>query len=423
MHLIMIAALTASQGSGKKQGEMIAAAVARARLEAALSDPPPGGTNATRAICTVLAGLLSHNRVAQGRPVVSSCASSSRPSAADWHRANDALDEALRVRTLGFQWKTDGRLGNLIMQHMALYGVAAMSGRVPMHPVEGVPYDMFQLSGQKVAPLAASFYKHEILQEPSFGDQRTANDQNVTAQVLRLISHVTMQRSPARVGLRGYMASYLYMHPSLRDTLQLTAALGTSVRRWLHERTPRSCHLYVGVHARRGDKLSHPWEPSAGAQFYSAAWGAMAQLLGGGSFCTVIATDDQAWGRELVQLIEAQAQRQFHDHPQQRGVYLSTNNTPAFDWALLRTMNHSIISTGSFGWTSAWLHGGHVIYRPFKLRDAGFRFSRGGGPIPPTYHVAFPGAWWPPEWVPICFEGAYFEQWERCGDWIANITS
>ena len=121
--------------------DALAAAVAHARLEAALSDPPTGGTNATRAICTVLAGLLSHNRVAQGRPF-SSCASSSRPSAADWHRVNDALDEALRVRTLGFQWKTDGRLGNLIMQHMALYGLAAMSGRVPMHPVEGVPYDM-----------------------------------------------------------------------------------------------------------------------------------------------------------------------------------------------------------------------------------------------------------------------------------------
>ena len=393
------------------------APAARARLGAALTHESEH--SATRQhICTVLAGV-------PGLPE-GACAghASDIPSADKWHEANGSLEPELRVPTIGFALHGDGRMANLILQHMALLGLAAMSNRMPMHLKTGLPYSLFRGSDQAAPEAAHSrFSRHSLLDDESFGAaaRRDDDDQNVSAQSLRLISRLVSMPSTKRVGLRGYMASHLYLVPSLRDTLQLAPEYSTAAQRWLHKHTPPTCGTYVGMHVRRGDKIYHEWEPSAGQAFYTAAWSAMSRLLGGAPFCTVVATDDEAWARRLLLHI-----RRSHDSPSRSLMFLSTNSTPAFDWALLRSLNHSVIATGSFGWTSAWLQGGHVVYRPFQMRQPGVTFTKGGGrgkPMPRTYHVANPEAWWPKEWSPICFEGAYFSYWDRCAGWISNISA
>ena len=64
----------------------------------------------------------------------------------------------------------------------------------------------------------------------------------------------------------------------------------------------------------------------------------------------MVATDDIDWAMQLSQ--------------HWTNLYFSRNQSAAFDWALMRSMNHSILSTGTFGWTSSWLAGGRVVYRP-----------------------------------------------------------
>lgn len=48
---------------------------------------------------------------------------------------------------------------------------------------------------------------------------------------------------------------------------------------------------------------------------------------------------------------------------------LVISDTPAIDMMVLASCNHSLISVGTFGWWSAWLANGHVIYYKYPARE------------------------------------------------------
>ena len=46
---------------------------------------------------------------------------------------------------------------------------------------------------------------------------------------------------------------------------------------------------------------------------------------------------------------------------------------PGVDMAILADCNHSIMSIGSFGWWSAWMAGGEVIYFEEECKNGTYR--------------------------------------------------
>jgi hypothetical protein len=86
-------------------------------------------------------------------------------------------------------------------------------------------------------------------------------------------------RQVPHVGLNGYFGSYLYLDASLRSTFALAPSMHAEVTRYLRERTPKRCSIWVGMHVRRGDKVGAPWEPSAGLEYLATALRVMRRRL------------------------------------------------------------------------------------------------------------------------------------------------
>ncbi|CAL1529112.1 unnamed protein product, partial [Lymnaea stagnalis] len=131
----------------------------------------------------------------------------------------------------------------------------------------------------------------------------------------------------------------------------------------------------VGVHVRQRDEYSNPVTLEAPVSFFNNAFAKMRSLLGGSKALFVVAGNNLAWcrdnlkGPDIVVLDDAKAEVHF---------------------AVLASCQHGVVSIGTFGWWSAWLSGGHVIYY--------VRF-----PIPESIEaVGFVAAdYYPPHWIPV----------------------
>ncbi|KAK4327780.1 hypothetical protein Pmani_001763 [Petrolisthes manimaculis] len=75
----------------------------------------------------------------------------------------------------------------------------------------------------------------------------------------------------------------------------------------------------------------------------------------------VVASDDLQYARSKLD--------QYHD------VFFSPGFSPEVDMALLSSCNHSIYTTGSYGFWSSYLAGGEVVYADITTNKA-YRFSR-----------------------------------------------
>jgi galactoside 2-L-fucosyltransferase 1/2 len=71
-------------------------------------------------------------------------------------------------------------------------------------------------------------------------------------------------------------------------------------------------------------------------------------------------------------------------------VYCWQTNRPAEHMALLAACNHSVVTTGSFGWWAAFLAGGTVVYDK--------SFPRQNSLL--SYHYTH-ADYYPPHWIPL----------------------
>lgn len=147
---------------------------------------------------------------------------------------------------------------------------------------------------------------------------------------------------------------------------------GTSRDKTTYDITINST-TYVGVHVRRGDMLllerKHHWGFTTGStDFIVRAMLHYVNLFRHVTF--IVCSDDLKWCENNVKLPAEYADKYV--------VHLSTSNAvfkerrtdrgharrmqAALDMGILSACNHSIISGGTFGWWSAYLAGGNVVY-------------------------------------------------------------
>ena len=135
----------------------------------------------------------------------------------------------------------------------------------------------------------------------------------------------------------------------------------------------------VGIHVRRSDMASSAAN-SRGYTVGSADYIKSAMFYFQTKYkklVFIVCTDDVTWCERNVA-------------PLDKRVVISRDAKDAVDLATLALCQHSIITTGTFGWWGAWLAGGTTIY--YK------RFPRPGSPIASAFNR---GDYFPPRWIAL----------------------
>ena len=163
--------------------------------------------------------------------------------------------------------------------------------------------------------------------------------------------------------LTGAFASWQYVTPvadRLRRALSFHPALGRFAARFLEDRVPSGWNatsfVRVGVHVRRGDFLQRR---RVAKGFTTAPVGYLRRALGYfvgrfGRVQFVVASNDIRWCRAYIRPSELD--------PDRVSVTFSEGHTAGEDLALLASCNHTIITTGTYGWWAAWFVNGITVY-------------------------------------------------------------
>ena len=181
--------------------------------------------------------------------------------------------------------------------------------------------------------------------------------------------------------IQGYYQSWKYFSPVWKDDLENRLKFSTVtqdkidlyLRSVLSEKT--SYGRLVGIHIRRGDFIE---QKNAGyivsnITYIENAIKYYERQKKETMF--VVATNDPTWTKT-------------HVLPLRENVYLSPFTSPVDDLCLLASCNDSIITGGSYGWWSAYMAGGSVVYdNTFPRLDSsiGRRFTKDD--------------YYPPQWV------------------------
>ena len=123
-----------------------------------------------------------------------------------------------------------------------------------------------------------------------------------------------------------------------------------NIQRNGHERT-----TLVGVHVRRGDSVLASLQRLGRVQppltFYYKAMDYYKQICGENTLF-VYCSDGIKWVKTNLRNVTANYNM----------VFMDTRNSWAVDMAILTLCDHSVVSSGTFGWWAAYLTGGTVIH-------------------------------------------------------------
>jgi galactoside 2-L-fucosyltransferase 1/2 len=154
------------------------------------------------------------------------------------------------------------------------------------------------------------------------------------------------------IELDGYLQSYKYFDPKIRDTLRFDAQTTTFTTNYLQ---PFKHTILVGIHVRRGDLVllgpSYFIRSPPQSYFYNAM-GHFRNTYDNVQF--VITSDSIEWclEQDLFKENDTHVVREKH--------------TPSQDMAILAACDHIILSVGTFGWWAAYLgpdkRGGEILY-------------------------------------------------------------
>ena len=113
-----------------------------------------------------------------------------------------------------------------------------------------------------------------------------------------------------------------------------------------------SSTTFVGIHVRRGDMTSTKERVkgyvAAPLAYIEAAMSYYRERYMN-NVVFVVVSDDMSWCRQ-------------HISQENRDVIFAGSHSHISDLATLISCNHSIITSGSFGWWAGWLTGGNVVY-------------------------------------------------------------
>ncbi len=285
--------------------------------------------------------------------------------------------------TIHFQ----GGLGNQMFQYAALYGIAKANGMKPLVGLDNRVLDSFpgviQASHVVTTPVdtKARQYSRFVEMKPNTFDGRTFS--------LNFAKNIVME---------GFFQSWRYFDHvradvrkifSFRPEVQrkidqtLTEVFGEYKERRLLDKVPDRPVQFVGIHIRRGDMLEgynvQKGYTVADTKFLRKAMNYFEETYKNVIF--VACSDDGQWARNNTWTPSKSSLVVFSPH---------FDRHPTLDLCLLSKCNHTIVTSGTFGWWGAWLGNGDVIYmkdfpKPFSTVAGTFKHSD----------------YYPQQWIPL----------------------
>lgn len=262
-----------------------------------------------------------------------------------------------------------GRLGNWMYSYASLLGIAKANGYIPYlpssHPLVGY-FSLTKIQANEAECLQKIYDDLPCTYNPDF-----------------------MNLPAGNISIDGYIQSWKYfrfLDEEIRREFKMHAHLKTAARKQFWEyvgKYLKEGRLVISVHVRRGDVL----RPEARRLGFTAAPksyfdNAMKYMLERYPHSVFFVTsDDIEWCQENI------IPPSRNDIPVP--IVFSASTTSWEDFAMLTLCNHSILSVGTFGWWSAWLANGHVVYyKDYPLPGTKIDFETNKEDYFPTHWVA-----------------------------------
>ncbi|CAH1773802.1 unnamed protein product [Owenia fusiformis] len=252
-----------------------------------------------------------------------------------------------------------GRLGNKLFQFAAAFSIAIANNMTLYVPYDTEVIRIFNIShiktytAQDYISFRASGAKIQTIKHISY-DHSFMN--------LKWKYHIKLHKG----GVQTYMYFWKEYQSHIRSLYVFNKFIKSQINAYLDGLQKKySMHgeiTYVGIHCRRGDRAYDPAVINAGYKATPVSYFQKAINLTLTRYKTpivyVVATDDRDW---TTKNFNPPGENTFFEHT-------PWGLTAEYDMGILSSMNHTIMSTGSFGWWSAYLAGGDVIYfnEPFK---------------------------------------------------------
>ena len=206
------------------------------------------------------------------------------------------------------------------------------------------------------------------------------------------------------IRLEGFFQSWKYtrLEDALRSRLMFKEDLLLFAKNFLRTNIPpglnQGLFTRVGIHVRRGDIVEKPSAvafgyTTPGTSYFKRAMQYMADMYTRVQF--LVFTDDSKWAIEHItpNLVEKK------DTLIRVNVTICKGNSAGQDLAILSLCDHTIMSTGTYGWWGAWLAKGTTIYYS--------NWPRNGSAL---YKMSERSDFFPPSWIGM-------------GDWKERMRS
>jgi len=207
----------------------------------------------------------------------------------------------------------------------------------------------------------------------------------------RVLSLVNVPSNQSILLSRDF-ASWRYVSPiakRLRHALKFRAEPAELAAKFISSNVPpgwtASSFVRVGVHVRRGDYLSK-WAIKRGFTtatplYLRRALGYFVERFARIQF--IVASNDIPWCRKYIRSSSAWDRNAVN-------ITFSEGHSAGTDLAILASCDHTVMTTGTFGWWAAWLaNGTTVYYSDFPRRGSALR------------NVSCLEEYYPPNWIPI----------------------
>lgn len=249
-----------------------------------------------------------------------------------------------------------GRLGNLMFQYASAFGIAKQSNRTFLVSEHDVIPKIFNTSALTVPD--KSYCKHAYNRLEKY---HCAFDPNLA----------NFSKDYPKVKLYQYLQSWKYFASvtnEVRKEFKFNDDITKQAEGVFHSatKTTRFYHnhsTYVGLHIRRGDMFIAQIKSRNQLSGYNIApmlyiENAMNYFKSHYERVTfVICSDDIRWA--VYQL----------GRYQKRLNLVFIHKEPEIDLAVLSMCNHTIMTTGTFGWWGAWLAGGTTVYYKHYVKE------------------------------------------------------
>ena len=225
-----------------------------------------------------------------------------------------------------------------MFQYAALLGIASQHGFIPLITMPTCLLDAFAIAMDSI-PLD-QMGKYDMKKEEMAG----------------MFTEFTMTSGTENVYLYGYFQSWKYFQNIKSDLIQRHFKFKEQYTNLAFNFIKKSISdknlvdpVVVGVHIRRGDftRMQRMGLFPATAPFFYRAMNYYVNKYKNVLF--VVCSNDLDWGYD-------------HLDTEYYNIVFSRRENQMEDLAILSACDHSIISGGTFGWWSAYLTGGDVIY-------------------------------------------------------------